>query len=698
MPRLRSQTPIEISSSPEPEPTPRPGKRAQRTKAGVKSAIIELTDSEGDEDALFAHVRPTMPLTAIAGPSSRRTPARSVQPKIGTSYSVEEIPATPREYTKATASKPTPLFMPSDDENTREKNDRAPSPARQEAPVHVDLARTSPSPVRDEPQLEPERVASPEPDPQSTAMARILEIIPDVEPEYLLSFVTKYMLEHPDQMLEMVVEQILHALFEDSTYPKVDRMGKGKRKQTEAVAKAASSPAKKAKIDYADMNRPLNGGVHYPELALELLQTAFPFIPKPHLRLLLSRRNGLYAPTHISILAQEEAFQRQRDAGEPVVLPYNRRVTPYRPKGKGASKVDDELEAERKWLAEHLAGKGATANGDASGSNDADDEGCEDGIECGCCFSEYPFDKLVQCPETHLFCKGCMKSYAETLLGSHDPNIKCMDQSGCKALIPESELKRFLPEKLMALWERVKQRKDLEAAGLEDLEECPFCEWGCVIDNPYEKLLRCGNLDICGAVSCRGCKKLVTAAAERALREYKRVNPDVEDKDIKVDLPVAPPAPAAGSGHPQANYLQQMQRNAQALADQAAADLERLRSAEAAHRAMMEERQADIRLLNETMVRQPREAVEYAKRARDLSAALGHDQARWYQMRMEVQQAQLRMDHARAQVVMYGPLVAAPAPAAPVNVNMHPPALPPPVIPRAVPVARRPRAPARRRR
>lgn len=102
-----------------------------------------------------------------------------------------------------------------------------------------------------------------------------------------------------------------------------------------------------------------------------------------------------------------------------------------------------------------------------------------------------------------------MNSYAATLLGSHDPNIKCMDQSGCTAAIPPSELRRFLPQKMMELWERVKQRKEVEAAGLDGLEECPFCEWGCVIENPDEKLFRCGNTDACGVISCRACKKVV---------------------------------------------------------------------------------------------------------------------------------------------------------------------------------------------
>lgn len=64
----------------------------------------------------------------------------------------------------------------------------------------------------------------------------------------------------------------------------------------------------------------------------------------------------------------------------------------------------------------------------------------------------------------------------------------------------------------MDLYERVKQQQEIENAGIEGLEACPFCEWKCVIEvsNVEEKLFRCGNEDGgCGAVSCRMCKKEV---------------------------------------------------------------------------------------------------------------------------------------------------------------------------------------------
>ena len=116
---------------------------------------------------------------------------------------------------------------------------------------------------------------------------------------------------------------------------------------------------------------------------------------------------------------------------------------------------------------------------------------------------------MIQCPDAHLFCSSCITSYASGLLGSHNPNIVCMDQSGCKLPFPASELRRKLSAKLMELYDRVKQTKEIEAAGLDNLEECPFCEYKVVIENENEKLFRCENED-CGAVTCRGCKKLVS--------------------------------------------------------------------------------------------------------------------------------------------------------------------------------------------
>ena len=62
---------------------------------------------------------------------------------------------------------------------------------------------------------------------------------------------------------------------------------------------------------------------------------------------------------------------------------------------------------------------------------------------------------MIQCPEGHLFCTTCVVAYASNQFGLQDPKLKCMDQSGCSLLYSESELRRVLPEKLIALYVRV---------------------------------------------------------------------------------------------------------------------------------------------------------------------------------------------------------------------------------------------------
>ncbi len=125
---------------------------------------------------------------------------------------------------------------------------------------------------------------------------------------------------------------------------------------------------------------------------------------------------------------------------------------------------------------------------------------------------------MAQCTDTHLFCKSCVTSYMSTQLGEQNSDLRCMDLSGCKMTFPDSELRRILPEKLFRLYEDIRQRREIEQAGIEGLEECPFCNFRVVIDADFEedKVLRCQN-DECGKESCRKCKKEVSSIMHTGL-------------------------------------------------------------------------------------------------------------------------------------------------------------------------------------
>jgi hypothetical protein len=97
-------------------------------------------------------------------------------------------------------------------------------------------------------------------DPYSKYLAQVLEIIPDVLPEHALSLIRSYHETHQTGLLEPV----LHALFEDQSYPKVDK-GKGKRKRDD---EETSYREKSRKIDFGNKDRPQPDGPHYRTLTL----------------------------------------------------------------------------------------------------------------------------------------------------------------------------------------------------------------------------------------------------------------------------------------------------------------------------------------------------------------------------------------------------------------------------------------------
>ncbi|CAL1697818.1 unnamed protein product [Somion occarium] len=482
---------IEIPSSPEPRPSciKASVRKQRRSRRPIPQGdIIEITDSEDE----FA-IRVTRSRTR----SRKPTPLRS-QPRAG--------PSKPQPVKE----KPYPLFLPDPEESFPGPSNRMSSP--QPAPLahnedHDPLFMPLP-PSQSGSLLEPipETSAVPQEDgPYDRYVAQVLEIIPDVDPAHVVELIIR----HHANYKEKVVEPVLHALFEDSTYPKKVDKGKGKRKRERSDdggderLSVKQRQSNKEEVDYLkkDFNR--IAGQHYIEAALQQLMTDFPRMPKSHVRKRLYEEEGFYSLAYF-VLEKDQSV---------TPLPYRpnsaaRLHAHKKSKGKEVQRTDPEFEKERQWFLRKLRERNAEKESAvATQLSEKEQEDAEPGIECGCCFTDYPFDHMVQCPDAHLFCKTCMCTYAETLLGSHDPNIICMDQSGCKLPFPESELRRFLSPKLLSLYERVKQRKEIEAAGLEGLEECPFCEYKVVIENEQERLFHCQNED-CGAVSCRSCKKL----------------------------------------------------------------------------------------------------------------------------------------------------------------------------------------------
>jgi E3 ubiquitin-protein ligase RNF216 len=102
-----------------------------------------------------------------------------------------------------------------------------------------------------------------------------------------------------------------------------------------------------------------------------------------HIRHQFIFHNGLYAPTYLHLSAEKISGQHS----------YKIKSTPYKinGKGKGIQLRDDQFEEERAWLLRKLKDE---AEDDAKIAEQLDEKEYEDsgdGIECGCCFTAYPF-------------------------------------------------------------------------------------------------------------------------------------------------------------------------------------------------------------------------------------------------------------------------------------------------------------------
>ena len=54
--------------------------------------------------------------------------------------------------------------------------------------------------------------------------------------------------------------------------------------------------------------------------------------------------------------------------------------------------------------------------------------------ECGCCFGDYPLNRMIHCDADtlHWFCKACAKQTADTEIGNSKYILRCMSMEGCE--------------------------------------------------------------------------------------------------------------------------------------------------------------------------------------------------------------------------------------------------------------------------
>lgn len=128
-------------------------------------------------------------------------------------------------------------------------------------------------------------------------------------------------------------------------------------------------------------------------------------------------------------------------------------------------------------------------------------------IECGCCYGSFPFEEIVQCSDGHLFCKECLSGYSkEVIFGSSMTCVKliCLVEN-CGQPFPYNQLEKCLTNDEINKYQSRLQEDCLAKADIENLHQCPFCEFAAIIPD-QQKVFKCVNSK-CMKESCIECKE-----------------------------------------------------------------------------------------------------------------------------------------------------------------------------------------------
>lgn len=99
------------------------------------------------------------------------------------------------------------------------------------------------------------------------------------------------------------------------------------------------------------------------------------------------------------------------------------------------------------------------------------------------------------------FLFSCCRRSAEADIGQGRTNIRCIT-ADCKSEFSLSTLKKVLKPAIFSSILEKKQLEEIAAAGIEDLEACPFCNFQTIMPNKEDKVFKCLNPE-CMKDSCR---------------------------------------------------------------------------------------------------------------------------------------------------------------------------------------------------
>ncbi|KAL3440895.1 hypothetical protein BJX65DRAFT_17802 [Aspergillus insuetus] len=363
---------------------------------------------------------------------------------------------------------------------------------------------TSLGPNTSQPTQDPRRTAQPA-DATDPLLVQLLEIFPDISHTYVSELIARHKAALVQQGYPRDADSVQLALSRDAIYEEI---------LTQKSYPKQAAEASKRKREEGDSREPnwqadtlhQSEPTAYSRAAAEILAQEFPLVPMNHVRKVLGERKRAYH-AFLALQADDNLDQNQRSYAKLK----KSRISPAQ---KFSRAIRDII------TIEIVAARRETRNLEAAIRKKREDEDAEKAneeeytrtgnlVECGCCYTDAPANRAIPCEgnELHFFCYACIRKAAETQIGLMKYTLHCFDVSGCQASFARPHLKEVLGASMMAKLDSLQQEDEIRMAGLDGLEDCPFCSFKAVLAPVEEdREFRCEN-PACNVVSCRLCKE-----------------------------------------------------------------------------------------------------------------------------------------------------------------------------------------------
>ena len=335
-----------------------------------------------------------------------------------------------------------------------------------------------------------------------SCLQSILAIFPDIKHDHVLQLYNAYGQDGNFELLpgSVRLQTIVEAILSGENYPKQEKCKKEQKKR-----KRDSSADDKDIKRWEAPNREFGPPTQLPIIQL-LLQEAFPTLPMDLIRKTLNTHRHLYQ-TFLELAKVQDSNRSQSAPSRHLanILTDDNTQAIHRL----WPPLVDELQAARKrvqCIRAQQAADEATKKCEQENLQKAIAAG--ETAECQACYDVLPMNRQLHCngDVAHFTCLECIETYIKAEVGEQRCRVLCT--AGCGAGFARDQLGQLADKALVEKLGQLQQEKDIREAGLENLEECPFCNFKAILPSIEEDFeFRCANPD-CEQVSCRRCKSV----------------------------------------------------------------------------------------------------------------------------------------------------------------------------------------------